>query len=156
MTDKKYNRIIIGGLLFSSVILIVLTQLTKASIQLQNRVLLWIFGFSIISAILVVYFNVVASFTSVKRKFPGWSSASSALLTALIIYFGFLIVSLSFYKELLRQMTWDPSMLALGIAVFAFGWSFVTQHFHDKKIDKIEEMIGKSQPPKTRGRKSKK
>lgn len=155
-TSKIYNRIIIGGLIFSFLILMGLTQLTRASIEWQNRVLEVAFWFSIISAVLVVYFNVVASSTSFKRKFPAWSSASSALYIVLVIYFGILIISLSYYKELITQLDWDPTMLALGIAVLAFGWTFVIQHFQDKKLDKIEKMLSELKPTKTRATKQKK
>ena len=141
MTDKIYNRIIMGGFLFSFIILIVLSQLTKASIQWQNQALSWIFGLSIILAISVVIFSVVVSF---KRNFL---ALSSALNTTLIIYFGILIISLSYYKELVKQMTWDPTMLALGVAVLAFGWTFVIQHFQEqttiKNQQKLESSVSK-------------
>jgi glucan phosphoethanolaminetransferase (alkaline phosphatase superfamily) len=146
MTDKTYNWIIIGGLLFSFIICLVLTQLTKTCIEWQNQALLYVLGFTGI----LVLFVFVASSTSFRRKFP---ALSSALPPAVMIYFGFLIISLAFYKELLKQMPWDPTMVALGIAVLAFGWTFVTQHLQDKKIDKIEKMVSKLQPTKTRGRK---
>ena len=144
MTNKKYIRIIMGGFVFSFIILIVLTQLTKTCIQWQNQVLLWIFWFSIILAILVAIFNTVASFNSFKRKFPAWSSASPALNIALIIYFGILLISLSYYKELVKQMTWDPTMLALGVAVLAFGWTFVIQHFQEQTTIKNQQKLESS------------
>jgi len=146
VTDKTYNRTIMGGLIFSVLILTALTQLTKASIEWQNRVLLCVLG---LTGILVLFVFVTSS-TSFRRKFP---VLSSALPPAVMIYLGILIISLAFYKELLKQMPWDPTMVALGIAVLAFGWTFVTQHLQDKKIDKIEEMVSKLQPTKTRRKK---
>ncbi len=44
---------------------------------------------------------------------------------AIIIYFGILIISLSYYKELVDQMEWDISMMGLGLAVIAIGITFL-------------------------------
>jgi len=51
----------------------------------------------------------------------------STIPSALIVYFGVLIISLSYYKDLLIEMKWDPSMIGLGIAVVVFGWGLFTQ-----------------------------
>jgi hypothetical protein len=143
LADRKFIVILVGGLIFSVVILTALFLLRGACIQWQNRVLLGVIGFSIIAAILVVWFNVVASSKSFKKRFPKWSSAPLAFNATLVIYFGILIISLSRYKELIDQLDWDPTMLALGIAVLAFGWTFVVQYFQDKKLDKQSEKLDK-------------
>lgn len=59
--------------------------------------------------------------------------------SAVLVYMGFNIMTLSRFKALLNQMTWDPSMLGLGIAVVAFGFALFSQ----TTLEQIEKAVQK-------------
>lgn len=59
--------------------------------------------------------------------------------SAALVYMGFNIVALSRFKALLNQMTWDPSMLGLGLAVIAFGFALFSQ----TTLEQIEKAVQK-------------
>jgi len=86
-------------------------------------------------AILVLYW-VVAQFSLKLRK----SIWVSVIVDAVIIYFGFLLISLSLFKNLLAEMKWDPSMAGLGIAIVAFGWILFTQRKQPQTKETSEEL----------------
>ncbi len=123
MNDKKYKNIIRSGLILSVITLSVLfLSKQEACITQQKQIIIVILIFSAALAILYLIFNFIAS---VNKKLLIWSSA---LNTALIIYYGILIFSLAWYKELISEiLEFDVSMGAFGIAIIAFGWSFVNQ-----------------------------
>jgi len=86
-------------------------------------------------AILVLYW-VVAQFSLRLRK----SIWVSAIANAVIIYLGFLLISLSLFKNLLAEMKWNPSMAGLGIAIVAFGWLLFTQRKQPQTKETSEEL----------------
>jgi len=135
MNNKKYISVILVILLLSFIILVVSNQVTKVHIEQQKQFLTGLMLFSIILVFLFLVFNFISSFI---KKFISWSSAFN---TALILYLGILMISLSQYKDLLIDIDWDPSMVSLGIAILAFGWSFVTGHFQEQTIKKNQEKI---------------
>ena len=141
MNDKKYFWIIRAGLLLSVIILAVLFLSPKVPID-QQKIITWILIFSVIFVGLYLIFHFIALFI---KKLAIWSSTFN---TALIIYLGFLVFSLARYKELLSEiLKWDAGMAALGIAIFAFGWSFVRQHLQEqttkRDYQKLESSVSK-------------
>jgi len=111
----------ITSLLVSFAVFSVLVSLREHPAKEQVLVVvLWI---SIILAIAAALFFAICQFIQRLRQ----SVWVSTIPSALIVYFGVLIISLSYYKDLLIEMKWDPSMIGLGIAVVAFGWGLFTQ-----------------------------
>ena len=59
---------------------------------------------------------------------------------ALLIYFGVLIVSLSYFKGLVDKMDWDVSMAGLGIAVITIGISLLPRHETPQTEETLKEL----------------
>lgn len=89
----------------------------------RDYVLRGVLWASFISVLVFTLIFTISRFIQRLRQFV-WIST---IPYAMIVYFGILIISLSYYKDVLAKMNWDPSMLGLGIAVLAFGWVLFTQ-----------------------------
>jgi hypothetical protein len=137
MEDKKKYKIILQcGLYLSAIIFAILFIATKTCVDQQKQIITFILYFYYILFICVIVIYILAMFN---KTLNIWASA---LTTAFIIYSGVQLFSLSQYRDLLKDLiTWDPSMLGLGIAVVAFGWSFATQYSQQQNTKKDQDHI---------------
>lgn len=135
MKKEIYARMISIGMLFSFIVLYLMYEIKKAPTEQQNQFLYWIFLLSIILAVLIILFAAVTS------HWKRYQTLSSTLNTMLIMYLGILLIGLSQYKEMIKNIDWDPSMLALGIAIIAFGWAFVMNKLQEDINKKNQEKI---------------
>ena len=138
MKIDKRDMPVFTSLVVSFVVFAVLCSVRETAFS--EQALLWILRVSFASVAVLVLYWFVARFLP-KLSEPIWVSA---IPNAVIIYFGFLVVSLSYYKDLLREMSWDPSMVALGIALVAFGWGFFTQRKQLLQTKETSEKLGAS------------
>ncbi len=126
MSQDKSARIpVLISLLVSAIVLVTLWQLKDSPLsELALRVTLW-FSLSIF-VIFLVYF-ITTSILFVLKK----SIWLKGITSALLIYFGIIIMSLSYFTEMWSYLVkegFDPSILALGTAVFAIGMAFYPRH----------------------------
>lgn len=139
MKVDKRDMPVFTSLVVSFVVFTVLYFLRESAFR--EQALFWILWVSLALVAVIFIFFAVAQLWQRLSKFT-WVSE---IPTALLIYFGVLIISLgSFYKDLLREMTWDPSMIALGIALVAFGWGFFTQRKQLLQTKETSEKLGAS------------
>lgn len=115
MRNKQYLPIQIAFLL-SLLILLLSSQLGLDAVR-------WIMIASFVVVGLFILYFIIAQFIRRLRQ----SIWLSLITNAVIVYIGFLVISLSRFKGLLEQMEWDVGMVALGLAVVAFGWGFFMQ-----------------------------
>jgi len=138
MKIDKRDMPVFTSLVVSFVVFAVLCSVRETAFS--EQAVLWILRVSFtLIGILILYF-AVAQFLPKERK-PTWLPT---IPDAVIVYFGVLIISLSYYKDLLREMSWDPSMIALGIALVAFGWGFFTQRKQLLQTKETSEKLGAS------------
>lgn len=122
MKIDKRDMPVFTSLVVSFIVFTVLYLMRESAFR--EQALFWILWVSLALVATIFIFFAVAQLLPKLRK----SIWVSDIPNAVIIYFGVLIISLgSFYKDLLLGMSWDPSMIALGIALSAFGWGFFTQ-----------------------------
>lgn len=120
--DNKSIRLLLMVTILVSFVVFTVLYLMRES-AFREQALFWILWVSCALFVLVIIFFAVAQLWQRLSKFT-WVSE---IPTALLIYFGVLIISLgSFYKDLLKDIHWDPSMIALGIAIIAFGLGLFT------------------------------
>ena len=91
--------------------------------EFREAVLKWVLVGSLVVVILFMLYFCVAQFVPRLRE----SKWLSVISNAVIIYVGFLLISLSFDKSLLTEIKWDASMAGLGIAVAVFGFGLFMQ-----------------------------
>ena len=131
MRDKKYLPIQIALILSAIVLLLFLIP--------DYEIMRWVIVISFILIGLFIVFFVVAQFIKQLRQSVWLILISSAL----IVYMGFLTISLAKYEELIEQIPWDIRMVGLGFAVVGFGWGLFmqTRPKQQNKLDKLDEEI---------------
>lgn len=130
--DKRQVPMLISFLI-SLIVLTTLWGLRESAFV--EQALLWILRISYALVIIFILYSVVAQLLPKLGKFI-WVPT---VCHAIIIYFGFLIISLSFFEDLLSKMDWNPGMVGLGIAVVAFGWVLFTQYEQPKAKERSGE-----------------
>ena len=131
MRNKRYLPIQIAFLLSLLVLLL--------SSKFGLIALHWVMIISVIAVGLFILYFIIAQFVRRLRQ----SIWLSLISDAVIIYIGFLVISLSRFKDLLDQMVWDVGMVALGLAVVAFGWGLFTQtkYKQQDQLDSVESDV---------------
>ena len=136
-----------------------------------EQVFFWIRILFLLLITIPALLGIMATFVSKVRK-SKWLAAISALMP---IYYGFVIMLISFNRDILPQTSrWDISMTGLGVAIAALGiFLFMQQKqepFFDElrrttldlndntkvlhnKLDKLEKALRKNQATKTRKKK---
>jgi len=105
----------------SAVVLVSLWLLKDTPLRQLAVTVTLIFSLCIFLAFLI-YFSI----TSVLRIFKK-SIWLAGMPSAILAYFGIMILSLSYFNEtwsILEKDGWNPNIVALGIAVFALGVAF--------------------------------
>ena len=121
-----------------------------------ESVLLWIR----ILFLVLIALPALFGFIPIRKK----TKLLAAFSDFMPIYYGFVIVLISFNRDILPQMSrWDVSMTGVGVAIIALGIVYLTHKKQEpfleklnKKIGKIEKTISKLQPTKTREKKQRK
>lgn len=127
MKDKKQMPIRIS-LLVSLIIFMVSWKFGAVALQ-------WILIASLVAVFLFILYFSVSQFSRQLRE----SIWLPHITNAVIIYVGFLLVSLSRFKSLLSEIEWDIGMAALGLAVVAFGWGLFTRGRQQEPKDSSEK-----------------
>jgi hypothetical protein len=116
MKDKRYLPIQIAFIL--ALLVMLLSSILKGDAASDVIV----YAFSLVG--LFIIFFIVAQFVRRLRQSIWLPLISSAV----IVYTGLLMISLSRFKSLIDQtLTWDIRMAALGLAVVGFGWGLLMQ-----------------------------
>ena len=126
--DKKQIPILISFLV-SLVVLMVLWEFREPALLVVLQ------ASFVVAIVLAIYF--VVNLLSARLRKHIWLPA---IVYAVIIYFGFLLLSLSLFKNLLSGISWDPTMAGLGIAVVAFAWVLFTQSKQPQTKETSEEI----------------
>jgi hypothetical protein len=158
-TSKKVAGIIA---LIPVIILIILENIRAYSCIEQIK--LYVVLLFLLLAVIPPLFSFIATFPLKFKKIKWWPAFSKAFSDLLFIYYGFLVIGLSLNTDIIPKMgRWDISMFSLGITFIFFGITYLTHQKQEPllekitgKIDRIEEMVGKLQPPKTRSKTPKK
>lgn len=131
MRDKRYLPIQIALILSLVVMLLFLIP----NYKITSRVV--VLSFSLVG-LFILYF-IVAQFIKRLRQ----SVWLPLIASAVIVYIGLLMLSLSRYQELVEQIPWDIGMAALGLAVAGFGWGLFmqTRPKQQSKLDNLDEEI---------------
>jgi hypothetical protein len=140
MNDKRLASIpFFTSLLFSGIIFIVLVLLRKSIAS--EQALHWITYASLvlvsIVAIAVLTFYPVADLFF--PKLTKFRPIVGAIPNAILIYFGFLAMSLSFYRDMLLNTRWDFSMFGLGLAIAAFGFAGFKTSVSEDTLDALRD-----------------
>jgi len=83
----------------------------------------------------ILYFLVARIFLVFKR--PIWLSG---IPSALIIYLGAIIISLSYFKDVVDKMDWDVNMIGLGIVVVVIGMSLLPRYRPPQPEETLKEL----------------
>ncbi|MBA7678328.1 hypothetical protein ES703_86601 [subsurface metagenome] len=121
-----------------------------------ESVLLWIR----ILFLVLIALPALFGFIPIREK----TKLLAAFSDFMLIYYGFVIMLISFNRDILPQMSrWDVSMTGIGVAIIALGIVYLTHKKRElfleklnKKIGKIEKTVSKLQPTKTREKKQRK
>jgi len=149
------NKKAIFAISFSPVFILIILELLRGWFW-TGSLLLWIR----ILFLVLIALPVLFGFIQIRGK-PKWLTAFPAFI---LIYYGFVIMLISFNIDILPQVTrWDLSMTGVAIAMIALGAVYLTYKIQEpfleklnKKIDKIEKTVSKLQPTKTREKKQRK
>lgn len=131
MRDRRYLPIQIALILSLIVMLLFLIP----NYKITSRVV--VISFSLVG-LFILYF-IVAQFIKRLRQ----SVWLPLIASAVIVYIGFLVISLSRYQELIEQIQWDIGMAALGLAVVGFGWGLfmLTRPKQQNKLENLDKEI---------------
>lgn len=131
MKDKRYLPIQIALIL--SLLVMLLTSILKG--EAVSCVI--VIAFSLIG--LFIVFFIIAQFITRLRQSIWLLLISSAV----IVYTGLLMISLSRYPKLIEQIPWNIGMAALGLAVVGFGWGLFmqTRPKQQSKLENLDEEI---------------
>lgn len=138
LSKEKSSAIpVLVSLLISSIAFISLWQLKDTPLrELAVTVALW-FSIGIFLAFLL-YFIVSCVLLMFKKSI--WLAG---MPTAILVYFGIMIMSLSYFQEIwsiIERDIWNPNIVALGIAVFALGIAFFPRYKPPSPEDILEEL----------------
>ena len=122
------------SLIASFIVLIASYYLKEATFR--DKALYWILYISLSLVAILILYSFVAQYVPRLKK----SIWLPTIPYAVIVYLGFLILSLSSYKDLLLNMSWDPGMASLGLAGAAFGWGLFIQHEKLQTKETSEEL----------------
>lgn len=131
MKDKRYLPIQIALIL--SLLVMLLTSILKG--EAVSCVI--VIAFSLIG-LFIVFFIITQFITRLRQSI--WLLLISS---AVIVYTGLLMISLSRYPKLIEQIPWNIGMAALGLAVVGFGWGLFmqTRPKQQSKLENLDEEI---------------